>query len=51
MVWFCAAVGIGIAVIGSFVEGLFCEKTTDENDFEMSEEAEAAYHYEFFHRR
>lgn len=51
MVWFCATVGIGIAIIGSFVEGLFCEKATDENDFEMTEEEEAAYHFEFFHRR
>ena len=40
-----------VAIIGGFVEGLFCEKATDENDFEMTEEEEAAYHFNFFHRR
>ena len=40
-----------LAIISGFIDGFSSEDTTDVDDYQMTEEEEEAYHYEFFHRR
>lgn len=40
-----------LAIISGFIDGFNSKETTDVDDYQMTEEEEAAYHFEFFHRR
>ena len=40
-----------LAILSGFIDGFNSKETTDVDDYQMTEEEEAAYHFEFFHRR